>query len=56
MIHLLDKIAQIGMWVGIVTIFQPYWTGGLKVGFFITLLATLLHIITSHLIISDDTI
>ena len=52
--NLLDKIAQIGIGVGIVVIFQPFWDGGLKVGFFATLLATLLHVVTSHLIIPGD--
>ncbi|MBT3605921.1 MAG: hypothetical protein HOE48_08405 [Candidatus Latescibacteria bacterium] len=54
MIIILDKIAQIGILVGIIAIFQPYWVGGLRMGFFVTLLATVLHIVTSHVIISDD--
>ena len=54
MIPLLDKIAQIGMALGIVLIFQPWWSKGLRIGFFTTLLFTILHIITSHLIAPED--
>lgn len=53
MISLFDKMAQIGMALGLVLIFQPYWHGGLKWGFFVTLASTLLHIITSHMIVPN---
>lgn len=50
----LDKIAQVGMALGILIIFQPYWSQGLRVGFFLTLMATILHIITSHIIVPKN--
>ena len=54
MIAICDRIAQIGMAVGIVLIFQPWWTGGLKTGFFVTLVFTILHIVTSHFIVPEE--
>ena len=50
-----DRLAQIGMALGIAIIFQPWWTGGLRVGFFATLVYTILHIITSHLVVPEET-
>ncbi len=49
---LLDRIALSGMGLGIITILQPWWEGGLRAGFFVTLTFTILHIITSHKISS----
>lgn len=51
MTHLLDKIAQAGMALGVALMLQPWWQGGLRYGFFATALFTLLHILTSHLVI-----
>ena len=45
---LLDRIALTGMTLGVAAILQPWWAGGLRVGFFMTLVFTILHIITSH--------
>jgi hypothetical protein len=55
MITICDRLAQIGMAVGIGLIFQPWWSGGLKTGFFLTLVFTILHIVTSHLIVPQTT-
>lgn len=46
----LDRIARMAMAAGIICIFQPWWQGGLGVGFAVTGLSTLLHIVTSHLV------
>jgi len=45
---ILDRIALIGMLLGVSFIVQPWWSEGLRVGFFVTLIFTVLHIITSH--------
>lgn len=45
---ILDRIALIGMLLGVAVIIQPWWDGGLRAGFFVTLFFTALHIITSH--------
>ncbi|MDP6051885.1 MAG: hypothetical protein QF879_06010 [Candidatus Latescibacteria bacterium] len=45
---ILDRIALIGMLLGVSFIIQPWWNEGLRVGFFVTLIFTVLHIITSH--------
>lgn len=45
----LDRYARIGLTVGIGLILQPYWGQGLRVGFFVTLVSTILHIVASHL-------
>ena len=34
---------------GIMVILQPWWAHGLRVGFFLTLGATIAYIVTSHL-------
>lgn len=50
-IRYLDKIAQAGMGLGVALMLQPWWQGGLRYGFFATALFTLLHILTSHLVV-----
>ena len=37
------------MLVGVVLMLQPYWSEGLRYGFFATALFTVLHIATSHM-------
>jgi hypothetical protein len=44
-----DMVAIAVMLVGGALMFQPWWRGGLGVGFWILLTGTLLHIVTSHL-------
>ncbi len=51
MIRLLDRMAQAGMVVGVGLMLQPWWQGGLGNGFFATAFFTILHILTSHLVI-----
>ena len=51
MIRTLDRIAQVGMGLGVALMLQPWWREGLRYGFFSTALFTILHIVTSHLVI-----
>ncbi len=51
MIRLLDKIARVGMALGVALMLQPWWQGGLRCGFFATAFCTLLNILTSHLVV-----
>lgn len=44
----LDRGAQFGMLVGVALMLNPWWQEGLRYGFFVTALCTILHIITSH--------
>jgi hypothetical protein len=45
---LLDRLALGGIALGFILVFQP-WGGTLRSGFFVTLVATILHVVTSHL-------
>lgn len=49
LIGLADRAAQAGLALGILLVLQPWWMPGLRCGFFLTLLATVLHIVTTHL-------
>ncbi len=49
MLRVIDRFAQIGLGAGIALALQPWWGPGLRAGFFVTLVATVLHIVTSHL-------
>jgi len=44
----LDKIARIGMLLGIALLLQPWWREGFRWGFFCTAFFTILQIVTSH--------
>jgi len=48
-LRVIDRFAQIGLGAGIALALQPWWGPGLRAGFFVTLVATVLHIVTSHL-------
>lgn len=48
-VKILDRLALTGMAMGIVSILQPWWIGGLRIGFFVTLLFTALQVVTSHM-------
>ena len=50
MIRWLDRIALAGITGGILLLVQPWWHAGFRVGFFATLAAAGLHIVTSHLV------
>ena len=44
-----DRLAQVGMGAGVGLMLQPWWSEGLRTGFFTTAFFTILHIITSHM-------
>ena len=50
MIKWLDRIALAGIAGGMLLLVQPWWQGGFRLGFFVTMAATLMHIVTSHLV------
>jgi hypothetical protein len=45
-----DRALFWGMGLGTAIMLQPFWTGGLRFGFFLTLGSTVLEIITGHLL------
>jgi len=49
MIRTLNRIALVGIGLGIGVILQPWWAAGFRIGFFATILFTVLHIITAHI-------
>jgi hypothetical protein len=48
-VRLLDRLALSALGAGAVLVFQPWWAGGFRVGFFVVLAATVAHVTTSHL-------
>jgi hypothetical protein len=44
-----EKYVLLGMACGVAVMLQPWWEGGLRVGFFATALFTVLHIVVAHL-------
>jgi len=46
----LDRMTLIAIAVGIAVMLQPWWLKGFRVGFFLTLLATVAQIVTSHML------
>ena len=50
MISIFDKVSLFGMALGAAFMFQPWWAGGFRAGFFVTISCTVLQIITGHLI------
>lgn len=48
-LRLADFVAVLGMLAGGALMFQPWWRGGLGIGFGVLLAATVLHIVTTHL-------
>lgn len=49
-IALLDRLLLGGMAVGALLMLQPIWAGGLKWGFFVTFVSTVLEIVTGHML------
>ena len=49
-IVLADRCLFCGMALGTALMLEPYWSGGLEWGFFLTLGCTVLEIITGHLL------
>ena len=44
----LDRCARVGMVAGVGLMLQPFWGTGLKYGFFVAIVGTLLHVVTSR--------
>jgi hypothetical protein len=44
-----DRLTLWGMALGVALLLQPWWAAGFQVGFFVTLAATVLQIVASHL-------
>lgn len=45
----IERAALVGMALGVALMLQPWWAGGLRVGFFATLAFTVLQIVAGHL-------
>lgn len=44
----LEGIAAFGMAVGVAAMLQPWWTGGMRAGFFLAAACTIAQIVFSH--------
>jgi len=49
-IRALDRMTLLVIALGLVLALQPWWPGGLKVGFFTTIVGVVAQIVTSHLL------
>lgn len=49
-VPLLDRLSLIGIGCGILLMVQPFWAAGLQVGFWWTIVTTLVQIVASHLL------
>ncbi|MFN0009368.1 MAG: hypothetical protein ACKVXR_15800 [Planctomycetota bacterium] len=45
----LERIALLGMGLGVAVMLQPWWDGGMRLGFFLAAAGTLAQIVLSHL-------
>jgi hypothetical protein len=45
----LDRLALAVLILGLVLLFQPWWHGGLRWGFFVTIAGTVAFVVTSRL-------
>jgi hypothetical protein len=46
----LDRMTLVAIALGIAVMLQPWWDRGFRVGFFLTLIATVGQIVTSHML------
>ena len=53
MIRWVDRLSLVTMGLGVVMMLQKWWPGGFRAGFFVTALATIVQIVTSHLVRSQ---
>jgi hypothetical protein len=44
----LERVALAGMALGVLLMLQPWWAGGMRAGFFVTLAATAAQIVLGH--------
>ena len=45
-----DRLSLTMIGLGVVMMLQPWWSGGFRIGFFVTTFATIVQIITSHMV------
>jgi hypothetical protein len=45
----LESLSLAGMALGVATMLQPWWSGGMRAGFFVTAACTIAQILLSHL-------
>jgi hypothetical protein len=44
-----ERLALLGLALGVALMLQPWWAGGMRVGFFVTLASVAAQIVFSHL-------
>ena len=44
-----ERLALAGLALGVALVLQPWWEGGMRAGFFVTISATIAQILFSHL-------
>ncbi|MCY2960536.1 MAG: hypothetical protein NTY35_10265 [Planctomycetota bacterium] len=49
----LERLTLVGMAIGAALMLQPWWPGGMRAGFFVTLGSTLAQIVLGHMAESD---
>jgi len=49
----LERLTLVGMALGAALMLQPWWPGGMRAGFFVTLGSTLAQIVLGHMAESD---
>jgi hypothetical protein len=54
MTRLLDRATLISVALGLCVMLQPWWAGGFRAGFWITLAATLAQTVAAHLAARED--
>ena len=50
----IDRLTLVAIALGIAVTLQPWWSGGFRIGFFLTIAATLAQIVTSHLLPKEE--
>lgn len=50
----LDRAALTGLIASFSLYIQPVWAGGLRVGFYATMVFTIFHIVTSHMTMPEE--
>ncbi len=45
----LERLTLVGMALGVALMLQPWWPGGMRAGFFVTLCFTLAQIVLGHM-------
>ena len=50
----LDRLTLLGVGLGVALMLQPWWSGGFRAGFFLTLFFVGAQIVASHLLPPED--